>query len=762
MGNYARAPMTSAVWSEYLGQVIAGRYLLESALRSDAAVFEALDTTRHEHVCIELFAIADDAEAREQFHTQIGAAAELIHPNIATIHDWGTDEVAWVASELCAYGTLDGALVETGSLTPSQAVVLGIEVSRALDYAHELGFVHGRITSAQIALNADLRTRVLGIGLPLHLLGKPDGADPEMQRRRAASYVAPEQANGSPATPASDVWSLALILNEAVSAIAPPIGESLVDTLRMRAEEPVEPDADLDEIRDVVAAAMDRQPTERPTASMFAEALMDVAEGMAAPVAFAWSRPATSPVLADSDPSPGDELDSVGAGSTDAELAEADLSSEFDIFQIDPEPADVDASDLASAGDESAEFDTYDTYDLPPIEGDPAEVDAYDSSLVHDGPSAAVDESVDVPTSDISPLGPTDALDRETVSHVGGGDPIDAPVSVPRSVVATAAIDDDDVGPLPAWPLVALFVLVAAALGAVAVSWLTSGGIGSSSVPDVTGQPFDAASSELIADGWSVERLETRSADAEPGDVVAQSPEPGADASRSEPVSLTVTLGKDLVEIPDDMVGLTVPQAEERLRLVGLNVGSLDRVNSEALASGLVLGTDEPTTQKPEGEAVDLRVSLGPADRQIPNSIIGATIADATATLTSLRIGIVEEEVFDEAVPVGVVVSIIPGPGTSVAADSVVQVQVSAGPAPVVVPDVIGLGLGEARELLEGLGLLFIDSRGTPGEPAIGSAPPAGQEVDVGSEFIIILGEPSDNEEGEPGEPNDGDEVSDN
>jgi serine/threonine-protein kinase len=197
-----------------------------------------------------------------------------------------------------------------------------------------------------------------------------------------------------------------------------------------------------------------------------------------------------------------------------------------------------------------------------------------------------------------------------------------------------------------------------------------------------------------------------------------------------------------MVEIPGDIVGLTVEQAESRLGTVGLVLGRLSQENSEALAAGLVVGLDEPTTQMPAGEGVDLRVSAGAEDRIVPGQVVGLTIGDATSLLVGLRLQAVEEPVFDPEAPIGTVLASIPPAGQIVLADSVVTLVVSAGPTPIEMPDIIGLQLNEAIDVVEGLGLIFIDTTGTPGKEVIGALPPIGAIVDVGTEVTIILDDP--------------------
>jgi serine/threonine-protein kinase len=305
-------------------------------------------------------------------------------------------------------------------------------------------------------------------------------------------------------------------------------------------------------------------------------------------------------------------------------------------------------------------------------------------------------------------------------------------------------LEDDADERLPWWPLLVLVLLVAGVVAGAIVLTSERSAIASPEVPDVVGLSFDDLDAAIAGHGWQVNRLETRMNGSVAGQIVSQNPEGGTALDKGDVFTVTVSLGNEMVEIPSDIVGLTVDQAASRLGSVGLVLGALTEENNEGLEAGLVIGLAEPTTQKPAGETVSLRVSLGPTARVVPETVIGMNIAEATEVLTGLRLQAVEEPVYDPAAAVGTVLGSEPAPGEAVDADSQVTLLVSAGPEPVEMPDVEGLALDEAIDAIEALGLVFIDSEGTPGELAIGTDPPAGEIVDVGTEVVIILDEPSD------------------
>ena len=265
-------------------------------------------------------------------------------------------------------------------------------------------------------------------------------------------------------------------------------------------------------------------------------------------------------------------------------------------------------------------------------------------------------------------------------------------------------------------------------------------------LPQVVGLDAETARTTIADQDWRVEQLEIRRDGTVAGEVVGQDPPAGTRLGADQVVTLTVSLGGELIEIPADLAGLSLEQAQERLRLVNLVVGTVTQQSHESVESGLVIAVDEPTRQKAANTAVALRVSTGPEDRVVPD-VVGIPVADATVTLAGQRLQAVEQAEFDAEVEPGIVLRSNPPAGTSVAADGQVILEVSAGPEPVEIPDLSGLELAEATAVLAELDLIFADTEGVPGEPVIATIPPAGEIVDVGTEVTVILDDPDDEDE---------------
>lgn len=794
-------------------RVVGDRYRIDALIGAGpiSAVFTAVDEVDDERVALKIFdeRLANDTSFIDELFDALERAAELDHPGIVEIRDWGVDNGPYIVSELCEGGSLASLLDEGHTLEPGQALVMALECARALDHGHEQGIVHRNLTPRSVLFTDDERVRVADFGLAKILAEAPVAqADRALENVR---YVSPEQARGRPATAASDMYSLAMVVSEAVSGVEPAVADTVVETLMERAEAEALLHPALGALRGPIERCGRVDPDERPEAEELCIALLAAAETMARPgplplvgIGYAelddWfdedpdldaevgrdrnakssaesgaesddlavarvpgggdgDAGAVAPVLdVDFGPDEGAAVGAaVGAGTEHGDLDGGDLE-EADFEDADLEDADFDVSLLGELDDLDA-FAAEDDDIAPPIVIDTTAIDTTHVNTTHvdttdvDGARGA---DFDVPivvgaeastrrrggVEDLESTAPVFADDMGTDADESALDVPD-PVGGRRTATLTYQEQDDDADDrLPWWPLVALVLVIAAAIAAGVYFFAIEDSTETASVPDLVGASFDEAETIADARNWELVRLEGRADGSEPGAILLQSPAPGEHLEENESLSVTVSLGNEMVEIPSDIVGLTVEQAGSRLAVDGLGVGQITERENEDLATGLVIRANEPTTQLPRGESVDLIVSTGPQDRIVPADVIGMTIGDATSALVALRLQAVEEPTYDPEIEVGIVLDASPAPGAAVPADSAVTLFVSAGPEPVEMPDIVGLQLDEAIDVIEELGLIWIDTEGTPGEDVIGSLPPIGATVDVGTEVTIILDDP--------------------
>lgn len=691
--------------SDHIGRVLADRYRLASVIGSGrtTSVFVAEDLKLDRRVAVKLAHphLAEDELFVQRFHTEAQRTAPIVHPNLVAIFDWGVDGQPFLVTELCEGGSLEGVHRSGRTITPSQALVTALETARALEHAHNLGVVHGSVKPSNVLFDTNQRLRLSDLGLTS--LTSASLAEDTVDSVR---YLSPEQARGRPVDSPSDLYSLALTLNELVSGDRPPVDDSVVGTMMTRAESAAQVSTELAGLRGPLERCGRLDPADRPEAGELAVALLAAAETM--------PRPSALPLAGL--PNAGLDVDQVTQPSNVDLLAEDEP-----VVEGEPEPtADDDTAPEVEVGT------------IAPTR------DAIATAMPADTPSSVTEYGL---LTDAAPVfaAPT-AEPQLDVPDAGGS------VRTAEARRRTVAIDDDLDSTPPRWPLLVLGLLTIAALAIGIFAYLRVGGDRTHTVPDLAGVTFENLGDAVRDYKWEVVKLENRQDGTVAGQIIDQSPGPGTELAEGEPLAVTVSLGNKMVEIPSDLTGLTLEQAQLRLGEVGLLVGEVAPETSEAVGEGLVIGISEPTTQKPTGDTVSLRISLGPQDRVVPETIVGIPIAEATEILAGLRLGVQQEQAYDDNAAPGIVLSVNPPAGSPVPADTAVTLFISAGPPPVPIPDVTGLSLEEAVDAITALGLVFADTEGTPGEPAIGTEPPAGEIADVGSEVVIILGDPDDAE----------------
>ena len=155
-------------------------------------------------------ALAEDEAFLRRFRAEAQAAAALNHPNVMAVYDWGHDDVPFLVTEYLGGGSLRTMLDQGRLLSPAQALMVGLEASRGLDYAHRRGFVHRDIKPANLLFDEEARLRIADFGLA-RALAEAAWTEPQGAVLGTARYASPEQARGETLDGRSDVYSLALV-----------------------------------------------------------------------------------------------------------------------------------------------------------------------------------------------------------------------------------------------------------------------------------------------------------------------------------------------------------------------------------------------------------------------------------------------------------------------------------------------------------------------------------------------------------------------
>ena len=225
------------------GDLIAGRYELEELVGSGGMsdVFRARDNQLDRRVAIKVLhqRYAGDPEYLERFRTEARAVARLSHPNIVTVIDRGDDAGRqYIVFEHVDGENLKELVVRSGRLPVRRAVELALAVADGLAFAHQEGLVHRDVKPQNVLLSREGEVKVTDFGIA-RSLDVEHGVTQTGTVLGTGEYLAPEQASGKPVSPATDVYSLGVVLWELLAGEVPFTGDSFVAVALRHVNEPV-------------------------------------------------------------------------------------------------------------------------------------------------------------------------------------------------------------------------------------------------------------------------------------------------------------------------------------------------------------------------------------------------------------------------------------------------------------------------------------------------------------------------------------------
>ena len=462
-----------------------------------------------------------------------------------------------------------------------------------------------------------------------------------------ARYSAPEQALGNPVDDRADVYSLALVLYEAVTGVVPFTADTTFATLMARVGAPLPGHDALGPLAETLEAAAAPDPDGRLEAAELASRLRALATTLPAP-----------------DPLP--------------------------LALVARAPRRVDAIEEVEARDRTQHAPTM----APPVYGAPT---------------------------------PRPERDRDAA------DIFDLAEAVGVADAATSGASRRRRRSGRRWPwITATVVLVLALLGAGGAYGVirTKAFTPSHKVVALTGLTVPQATARLHAQHLSLQVVHPRSSTTvPPGVILRMIPAAGTPMKQGSTVGVVVSSGPPPVPVPT-LTGVTGDCAAVTsvLAAQGLKVACTHQ-NSLSLTQGTVIDWS-PKGQAPLGSTVSVVVSSGPPIVTVP-SLTGSTCAGATAALTALGLKITCTNQYSDTVPSGQVVSWAPtGPtpqGTTIA------VTISQGPAPVPVPDVVGMSVSDAITALQTAGLVAGTISGPGSGRVTGTSPAVGTTASRGT-----------------------------
>jgi len=597
-----------------------------------ADVYKAVDEVLGRTVAVKVLhpRYASEPNFVARFRQEAQAAANLSHPNIVNIYDWGRDgETYYIVMEFVAGTDLKTLVTERGPLDPKRAAEYAAQVCAALAVAHGYDIIHRDIKPHNIVLTPDGTIKVMDFGIAR-------AGNTTMTQTNSvlgtAQYISPEQAQGRPLGPASDLYSLGVTLYEMATGTLPFNGETPVATALMQVNDKPAPPRSVrasipPALEAVIMRALRKNPGERYTSAAEMRAdLKRVLDGEAAiGGSYGGGEPGHTSVLPPMERSTqqartgGPRVQPVPERRTSpwvwvavgaVVLAILGLGVAWALGAFDDKGVLVPTlsglteeqarTELTTAGLTLGEVTTEnsETIDVGLI----IRQDPEAGKEVEEGAAVNIVVSVGVArvvVPDLTGLEEADAI--ELLRAEDSGLDYDRTIKefnaeIPKGQVIRT--DPEANAEVPKNTRVTLYV---------------SDGVEQVKVPDVIGKPLAAAKADLEAAGFVVTSTEDFSDTVAKGSVISQTPDPNVVYETGSTVTLVVSKGPEVILVPDVR---DQDEASARSEIMGAGlVPKVVYVDAAEDDDGLVINQSPiPGASAKRGDIVEIEVGKTPEE----------------------------------------------------------------------------------------------------------------------------------------------------
>ena len=679
-----------------IDKILNNRYRLDAAIGEGgmAVVYRGYDLLLRRQVAVKVLRpqhAADDSFV-QRFYEEARAAARLSHPNIVTTYDVGeVDGSHYIVEEFVAGETLATLIAREKKLPEAVAVRYARQICLGLGASHRADLLHRDIKPSNVLITPEDVVRVTDFGIARAANAATlSGVEAIMG---SIPYASVEQLSGAALSPASDLYSLGVVLFEMVTGRRPYVAETALGVAMAHVNcpipDPIQTGADISpQLNDVIVKLLSKSPADR---------YQSAGETLAA--------------LRQCGRREGAELDeAAGTDSSTALLRRRALRAMEEGLPPLPEPdppwqlrravtyagagvlAVVVVALLLAAREASSRG-----LELPDLTGK-SQVEAL--AALHD---AGIDAVTFRQHEDATVgAGLVDGSSPAPKSIVKPQDPVVLFLSTgPGRIVVPALVGKDVKTAAAMLASLGLSARVGASIhsnavkaglvaqtnprpggsiekgGSVALN--PSAGPQTVKVPNVVALLLDAATGQLGKLGLKLQSNIVPSVDIPARTVIDQDPAGGSDVAPGSIVTLDISAGPNAVTVPD-VVGASVDDARAKLEQAGLALGAIARAEMADTTPGTVVGQHpDPGSQAPQGTAVDIVVASAPSSQPqgspgassapqvqapVPN-VTGMNLNDARAVLAKAGYAVVRVVIAPGAGPKAVVTSTDPAAGTT-------------------------------------------------------------------------------------------------
>lgn len=192
-----------------------------------AVIYKAIDIELGRTVAVKILrpSLTNDPEFLKRFRNEARNVANLGHPNIVTVYDVGSeDQTQYIVMEFIDGSDLKKLIRKEGALSIDTAVELAIQICAGIGFAHRAGLVHADVKPQNVLLTSTRQVKVTDFGIAQAFTQATQTAEREAVVWGSPHYFAPEQARGEKPTPASDVYSIGIVLFEMLTGQLPYTG----------------------------------------------------------------------------------------------------------------------------------------------------------------------------------------------------------------------------------------------------------------------------------------------------------------------------------------------------------------------------------------------------------------------------------------------------------------------------------------------------------------------------------------------------------